>query len=158
MDLKELRVIDFEKKGNAIRLYLGDKNLEEYYGDGWEGVPYDCNAGTVYSEFITGSIDIVFPFDSYVLEPCNEWGECRYCKDDMQNRDVPCIVYVPYVVSEGGFADCFNRWVGSDNVFKIYFNDTIEVNERQEVFCNGNKVSGATMMLITGYPKEKSNE
>lgn len=158
MDLKELKIIDFEKKGNVVRFYLGDKNLQKYYGDDWEDVPYDCNAETVYREYITGSIDIAFPFDSYVLEPCNEYHGCVYCKDDMKNRDVPCIVYVPHDLNEGYFDDCFSRWVGSDNVFKIYFNDTIEVNERREVFCNGNKVSGATMMLISGYPKEKSNE
>lgn len=158
MDLKELKIIDFKKKGNVVRFYLGDKNLQEYNGDDWENVPYDCNAETVYREYITGSIDIVFPFDSYVLEPCNEWSECRYCKDNMKNRDVPCIVYVPHYSNDGYFDDCFGCWVGSDNAIRIYFNDNIEVNEKQEVFCNGNKVLGATMMLISGYHKEGNNE
>ena len=158
MDLKELKIIDFEKKGNVVRFYLGDKNLQEYCGDDWEDAPYDCNAGTVYREYITGSIDIVFPFDSYLLEPCNEYHGCVYCKDNMKHRDVPCIVYVPHDLNEGYFDDCFSRWVGNDNVTRIYFNDNIEVNEKHEIFCNNNKVPGAIMMLISSYPKEKVNE
>lgn len=158
MDLKELRIIDFKKKGNVVRFYLGDKNLQEYYGDDWEDVPYDCNAETVYREYITGSIDIAFPFDSYVLEPCNEYHGCVYCKDDMSNRNVPCIVYVPHNLNEGCFDDCFSYWVGNDNAFRIYFWDIIDTNEKGQVFCNGNRIPGTTMMLITDYPKEKNNE
>lgn len=161
MDLKELKIIDFEKKGNIVRFYLGDKNLQEYYGDSWGSIPYDCNADTVYREYIIGSIDIAFPFDSYVLEPCNDYngyGGCVYCKDDMRNRNVPCIVYVPRDLNEEYFRDNFSFWVSNDNVTRIYFNDNIKVNEKHEVFCNNNKVSGATMMLITGYPKERNNE
>lgn len=158
MDLKELKIIDFKKKGNVVRFYLGDKNLQEYYGDSWGGIPYDCNAETVYAEYITGSIDIAFPFDNYVLEPCDEYRGCAYCKDDMRNRNVPCIVYVPHDLNEECFGDDFSYWVGNDNVTRIYFNDNIEVNERHEIFCNNSKVPGATMMLITDYPKEKNNE
>lgn len=157
MNLQELKIIDFEKKGHLVRLYLGDKNLNEYYGDDWNDVPYDCNAGTVYDRFATGFIDVVFQFDSYVLEPSNEWissGNCGYCKDDMKNRNMPCIVYVPYELDDGYFYDNFSRWVGSDNATKIYFEDTINVNERREVFCNNNKIQGVNMILMGSFPKE----
>ena len=28
-----MKIIDFEKKGNVVRFYLGDNDLKEWYGD-----------------------------------------------------------------------------------------------------------------------------
>ena len=28
-----MKIIDFEKKGNVVRFYVGSDNLENYYGD-----------------------------------------------------------------------------------------------------------------------------
>jgi len=60
-------VIDFERKGNLVRLYLG-KNGKQW-GDDWDDVPYEHNAGKVYDEFIKGYCDIVIDFDYEVEEP-----------------------------------------------------------------------------------------
>lgn len=30
-----MKIIDFERKGNLVRFYLGDDDLVEWYGDDW---------------------------------------------------------------------------------------------------------------------------
>ena len=75
-----LKIIDFECKGNMVRFYLGKESELNYHGDDWNDAPYDRRGGTVYEEYITGTADLVFPFDALVLEPCSEDFDCRFCK------------------------------------------------------------------------------
>ena len=72
------KIIDFEVKGNVVRFYLGNKTDEwgwtnknykdrngntpdwlkpndTYYGDDWDDVPYEHNAGLVYDKFVKGT-------------------------------------------------------------------------------------------------------
>lgn len=160
MNLQDLKIIDFDKKGNVVRFYLGGKHLQNYYGDDWDDAPYDCNAGTVYEDFIVGFVDIAFPFDGYVLEPSDEYStyNCRFCKMNMKNGDVPCVVYAPQDIGGSYFYDKFSHWVGSNNAYRFYFEDNINTNEKHEVFCNKNKIPGAKMILMGTFPKESENE
>ena len=64
-----MKIIDFERKGNLVRFYLGDDDLVEWYGDDWGDTPYEHNAERVYDEYIKGYCDMMFPFDDLVLEP-----------------------------------------------------------------------------------------
>lgn len=84
-----MRLIDVGFKGNAVRLYLGEKTEEygwtnadyisgnvlppydTFYGDDWDDVPYEHNAGPVYPWFVKGTKDILFPYDAVILEPCD---------------------------------------------------------------------------------------
>ena len=54
-------IIDFERKGNVVRFYLG-KNGEQW-GDDWDDAPYEHNAGKVYTVSYTttdyGKVDVV---------------------------------------------------------------------------------------------------
>lgn len=121
-----MKIIDFEKKGNVVRFYLGNDDLKEWYGDDWNDYPYEHNAGVVYDQFISGIRDIAFPFDALVLEPCEDWryaDNSPYCKEDMIKRQVPCIIVVPKDVIANSWKDQFNDWVGSDNVIRYYFGD-----------------------------------
>lgn len=118
-----MKIIDFEKKGNVVRFYLGADNCQNYWGDDWNDAPYDCNAGTVYADFISGIRDIAFPFDDLVLEPCDGTFCCSYTKDDMKRRTVPCIVVVPKELAETTYDEKFSRWVGADGVQRFYFGD-----------------------------------
>lgn len=125
-----MKIIDFDKKGNVIRFYFGDDSLTDYWGDDWNDRPYECNAGTVYEEFVKGYVDVAFDFDSLVLEPENDWrnhGNSQWCKDDMRERKVPCIIVVPKELLEDTWEDGFNYWVAADRVRKIYFNDPITI-------------------------------
>jgi len=149
-----MRIIDFERKGNVVRFYLGKETLDygwinpaaikegeqavhkTPWGDDWDDRPYDCNAGMVYDEYIHGYADIAFPFDTLVLEPsqCGFYGTCDVSKEDMQKRKVPCIIAVS--PSASGIKTIFDyasttnffNWCGSDStgVKKYYFGDEME--------------------------------
>ncbi len=143
-----MKIIDFEKKGNVVRFYLGEKTEEwgwtrpdyihngktpdwlkpsdTYYGDDWNDYPYEHNAGTVYSEFIKGYKDIAFDFDDLVLEPCDGEYNSPWCKDDMRDRRVPCIIVVPKLAVEHSWNTDFKYWVDDDCVKKYYFGDELE--------------------------------
>lgn len=138
-----MKVIDFEKKGNVVRFYFGADDCYDYWGDDWNDSPYEHNAGRVYSEYITGHIDMAFPFDMLVLEPQDDWrneGNSRYCKEDMKNRIVPCIIVVPKEICYDSFYDTFGHWVGADGVQRIYFGDNL--NElKNNIECLSYEVS-----------------
>jgi len=93
-------IIDYERKGNVVRFYLGKDGNTDYEGDGWEKYPYD-RADRVDPKFISGFTDIAFPFDAMVLEPdCGE-EYCAYTKLDMRAGILPCIIVVPPDISNG---------------------------------------------------------
>lgn len=145
-----MKIIDFERKGNVVRFYLGEKTKdwgwtnpdykdyngetpshlephETYYGDDWDDRPYECNAGTVYGEFVKGIKDIAFDFDDIVLEPCDGMLNSGWCKDDMVARKVPCIIVISKEDADHDFwRDDFAYWLGADCAKKYYFGDEME--------------------------------
>ena len=90
-----MKVIDWEKKGNAVRFYLGRNSCAGWYGDDWNDRPYDCNAGRVYKKFICGWADICFPFGDGVFEPSDCGGETPFAKKDFMTGALPVIIDVP---------------------------------------------------------------
>lgn len=140
-----MKVIDFDKKGNVIRFYLGDDNLKQWHGDDWNDVPYDCNASEVYDEFISGYADVYVPFDLTVMEPCDDWHytNCPWCKDDMVARSVPCIIIAEDDRWSAG--NEFSKYAASDNVAKIYFGDTLDPGIYKAEICEGGKVKFVAM-------------
>lgn len=148
-----MNIIDFAKKGNVVRFYLGEKTegwgwankdykdisgktpdwlqpSDKYYGDDWDDTPYECNAGSVYDEFVKGHKDVSFPFDDLVLEPCDGEYNSPYCKDDFAARKTPCIIVVPAeLAEESPWNGDFRYWVGNARVKKYYFGDEMEADE-----------------------------
>lgn len=90
-----LKIIDWEIKGNVARLYLGQADLKDYWGDDWEDAPYEHNAGPVFDEFIAGYCDIYFPFEYIVLEPKDQesLNNSSYSKDSFKTNNLPIIVF-----------------------------------------------------------------
>lgn len=123
-----MKIIDFKKKGNVVRFYLGADDLDKWWGDDWNDAPYDCNAGTVYEEYESGHMDVSFDFDWLVLEPCDGAFNSEYSKDDMIKRRVPCIIVVPPELQETAWDTSFAYWVGADGVSKYYFGDKMEAH------------------------------
>ena len=122
-----MKIIDFEKKGNVVRFYLGIDELKDWHGDDWNDAPYNLNAGPVYDNYITSYKDIAFPFDDLVLEPCEEVFNCQWTKDDMKHRQVPCIIVIPHTFVENSwYGQDFNHWLGVDGIKKYYFGDKME--------------------------------
>ena len=122
-----MKIIDFKKKGNVVRFYLGADDLTEWWGDDWDDTPYEYNAGTVYEKFVSGYRDAVFPFDDLVIEPCEGTINSEWCKDDMKGRKVPCIIVVPKAIADTSwYGQDFKYWVGHDGIKKFYFGDQME--------------------------------
>ena len=119
-----MKIIDFEKKGNLVRFYLGDDDCENYTGDDWDDAPYEHNAGRVNDEYIKCYQDVAFPFEYEVMEPCDgEVLNSPWSKDDMKARRVPCIVAAKDVSSLRLFT--FDRLAADDNAVKFHFGDEI---------------------------------
>lgn len=129
-----MKIIDFEKKGNLVRFYLGDDDCNGYWGDDWDDRPYECNAGRVYDEYIKGHRDIVFPFDYAVVEPCDGYLNSPWCKEDMKARKVPCTVAVANPDWED---DTFDRINADDKAVRFYFGDKMEPSEGVTIFVSG---------------------
>lgn len=120
-----LFIIDFAKKGNVVRLYFGSDS--EYWGDDWDDTPYEHNAGEVYDEYIRGVIDVAFPSNYAVFEPCDDWrneGNSRYSKLSMKKKKVPCIVACKLSgFHEWDDPDTFSAAVAQNDSIKLYFGD-----------------------------------
>lgn len=128
-----MKIIDFERKGNVVRFYLGDDDCNNYWGDDWDDAPYEHNAGCVYNEYVNAHKDIAFPYDYAVLEPCDGEYNSGYSKEDMKNRKVPCIIAVPPEKYDAFWgADSFSSFIGCDGIIKFYFGDAMDGKEPKE--------------------------
>lgn len=119
-----MQIIDFDRKGNVVRFYLGE-NTREVTGDDWDDKPWEHNAGTVYDEYIKDVKDISFPFDDLVLDPSSGVLNSCYSKEDMQKRIIPCIIVIPKELADESWYDDFEHWKGADGVKKFYFGDEV---------------------------------
>lgn len=108
-----MELIDFEKKGNATRLYFG-KNGEQT-GDDWDDAPYQHNAGTVYPEYIERTVDMYFSVEVDTMEPADLWEGPSYCKNDFIYKKS----WVIWVEKE--YNNVFNL-----KPVSIFFGDTLE--------------------------------
>jgi hypothetical protein len=120
-----IHIIDMERKGNLVRFYLG-KNGKQW-GDDWDDAPYEHNAGRVYDEFVTGTLDVSFNFDHQLFEPCDGTVNSRWTKQDMIDRKVPCLVVLPKL--DDFWCYSFDDALGHPEAKKYYFGDI--VNEVQ---------------------------
>jgi len=129
-----MKIVDFKTYGNVIKLYFGEDSFHDYWGDDWNDVPYEHNAGRVYDDFISGTVEFAFNSNFSVLEACDDYrnmGNSSYCKDDFKDRKVPCIVIVKKTDKYTDYTHCFESFIkpngfNADEVFKIYFNDNLD--------------------------------
>ena len=128
-----MKIIDFEKKGNVVRFWLGADDLQEWWGDDWNDAPYDCNAGSVYEQYVSGHKDIAFPFDDRVIEPCEGAYNCICTKEDMIKRYVPCIIVVPNELVDDScwHGQDFAHWAVVDGIQRYYFGDRMEAEDEE---------------------------
>ncbi|MBQ7064154.1 MAG: hypothetical protein IJM90_04620 [Firmicutes bacterium] len=130
-----MKIIDWERKGNLVRFYLGKDDLKEWWGDDWDDTPYEHNAGTVYDEYVSGHTDICFPWDYTVLEPCCGIWNSPYSKKDMIRCKVPCVIVAP--LDPDSFDPSFQELVGAKDgsgIVKYYFGDQMEPTEEVIVY------------------------
>lgn len=129
-----MKIIDFDRQGNLVRFYLGVDDCMGYHGDDWGDIPYECNAGRVYQRYVTGHVDIVFPFETLVLEPCDGEINSHFCKNDMVEGKVPCIIVVPTELAKTTCNDGYAYWARCKGVHAFYFNDPMEPSEEIVVY------------------------
>ena len=117
-----MKIIDFERKGNVVKFYLGKDSLEDWGGDDWNDFPYEHNAERVNEEYIGGVAEILFLSGFDVAEPCVGNDNSDWCKDDMKYRKVPCIV----ARKEHDWYNDFFHIANDSDAIRFYFGDTLE--------------------------------
>lgn len=139
-----MKIIDFERKGNLVRFYLGKDKVSDYTGDGWRKRPYCDEAGPVSEKYISGLAEIVFPFDTLVLEPCSGDPNCAFSKEDMKLGKTPCVIAVPAHLAATSSLDSFSYWSNCKGIVKFYFGDPMELTEGIASYCFNPNAAGST--------------
>ena len=111
------KIIDVERKGNLVRLYMGDADLKDWGGDDWDDAPYKHNAGIVYDEYIHHYVDVTVDFDYDVYEPADNEPNSPYCRNDFKAKKVPAVV-----IAKGSWD--YGMALADNGSLKIYFGDT----------------------------------
>jgi hypothetical protein len=149
------KIIDFKVKGNAVRFYLGNKTDEwgwtnknykdrngntpdwlkpndTYYGDDWDDVPYEHNAGKVYDEFVIGVRTYYVDYDWIIIEAKDGYKNSPYSKMDFVKRKIPCIIII-----KGKTAKKYK----DKNTMDFWLNEELEKLEDVEKFYFGDFLS-----------------
>lgn len=126
-----MKIIDFFKNGNIIRLYYGEDDCNDYWGDDWDNVPYEHNAGLVYARYIQGYVEFAFPLKYSVWEACYGYSNSPFSKEDMKNRKVPCIT------------------ISNGNKLNIYFEDDTDSTFKA--------IAGFGGVQLASYDNEEKN-
>lgn len=119
-----MKILDWEKKGNVVRFYLG--MVDEWWGDDWDGRPYQRKAGRVYDRYAREYVDVAFGFDWIVQEPAEDWhyhGNSPYCKEDFQNRMAPILVAYCPGQTHWTHPETYSEIVCVDGAEKVYMGD-----------------------------------
>ena len=123
-----MKIIDWKTKGNAVRFYLGNDELKEWYGDDWDNRPYEHNAGKVYSRFVAKTEDINFDFDDLIIEPHEGYVNSYLSKNDFRYRKIPCLIIVKSkdMPEDRSKYFIFEDWLNYEKSIKVYFGDDLQ--------------------------------
>lgn len=126
------KVIDFECKGNVVRFYLGQTDLDMWYGDDWDDVPYEHNAERVYPEYVSATIDVAYPIDCILSEPCDGHINSSWSKDDMRERRVCAFVVLDVDDDDSDrwrYEDSFEACVAHGAATRVFFGDVVDPDD-----------------------------
>ena len=124
--IKKEEIIDFECKGNAVKLYLGNNGKQT--GADWDSENYREVAFRVDEQYIKSTVDMFVPFDDLILEPNDSYYsyERRYSMNDLKERKVPCLIHVPAKTFCDEYScEDFQRYLDNPEVKRYYFGDAI---------------------------------
>lgn len=112
-DILMNKIIDINTAGNLLQLKLGNNGSQ--WGDDWDDIPYESNAGEVYDEYVQDTIDAIYDID-YLVLPYAEYHRLTNSDKamiDFVNRKVPYYYVVkkdaPFIIAD-----------------QIYLGDTID--------------------------------
>lgn len=63
-------IIDIDSAGNLLKLKLGFNGSQ--WGDDWDDIPYEANAGSVYDEYVKDTQSVVYDID-YIVMPYSDY-------------------------------------------------------------------------------------
>jgi hypothetical protein len=143
-----LKIIDVDQKGQLVKFYLADDDLEEWTGDDWNDTPFEHNAGSVYDEYVCGELTVVYKWDDLVIQP--DWGltNSSYCKDDMIARRIYALcVLKTEDRDKSDYAWRADMVAGNSKAIRIYMGDTVRYRmsddgERLNWFLNDQPFPG----------------
>lgn len=131
---KSYKLIDFSIRGNVVRIYLGDPECDDYWGDDWDDTPYEHNAGEVYPEYVKAHIDYAFPYNFIVSEPCDGHCNSPWSKSDMKKQMVPMFVVLPCNDDTYDYRyDYFDNVIQNAAALRVYMGDVLT----EEFLVNG---------------------
>ena len=119
-----MKIIGWYRKGNVVRLALGNDSLVYWSGDDWNDKPYEHNADTMPLNGIQDYIDVAFDLDVSVMEPKDDYhykGNSPFSMDDFQERKAPFLA-----IDVTGKETCYSQCVNKEEIFAIYMGDRIE--------------------------------
>lgn len=131
--MKKMKIIDFKMYGNVIKLYLGDDQTNDYWGDDWNDRPYEHNAEEVYDRYVVDTIDLPIKSKYCVTTPEYDYtyrGNSPYSKEDFKNG-------VPFmVIGEMNSYDFLysNEVDNTDNVILRYEDDIVTVMKKLDKY------------------------
>lgn len=128
---KNLKLIDFEKKCNQLRLFFGDATNP--WGDDWDDLPYQHNAGRVYNEFIKDTAVLSFYYDDIVYEPADDYTFQDVSKEMMLKKRVPAFVALPVKYREPeSYWQCYSfaKLLADSQAIPFYFGITVKEIEK----------------------------
>lgn len=137
MAVGALKILDAEIVGNVARFYLGDVDLDAWWGDDWDDVPYEHNAGSVYFEFVKAVCDVAWDLDHVVVEPCDGTINSPWCKDDMRARHVPVFAVLSVGADRWMYEGMYGKVVGSDAATRVYMGDVVDTSGEMDCLFGG---------------------
>ena len=138
MERKYLKLIDFEKKCNQLRLFFGN---EKPWGDDWDDAPYQHNAGRVYDRFIKDTAVLSFYYDDIVYEPADDYSFPDVSKEAMLRKTVPAFVVLPV------------KYRDPDSYWNSYSYTDLMLNKYTIQFFLGMTVDKIDKLLKDNFPK-----
>lgn len=125
-----MRVLDVDLSGNVAKFFLGRSDLDFWYGDDWDDSPYEHNAGLVYCEFVDDELEVAFPLDHVVSEPCDGHWNSAWSKEDMRLGYVPMFAtLVPKESDRWRYESNFDAVVADVHCKRVYMGDVVDVDD-----------------------------
>lgn len=131
-EIMKTLICDWKTKGNLVRLYCCDEDQYcDVWGDDWDDVPYEHNAGQVYDRYVSCIIDLYFGWDIVILEAENDWeynGNSPFSKQMFKDGKAP--IFIAYRPHKNDYWDGseYHQLIGGKNtnrIFKFYMGDNV---------------------------------